>query len=83
MIYKSDKRRHIGNEAPNTWRTLSGDEWMYIFYYRPNPQSLFAIGNINGTVVLPDNWTTPVGINFVNNILLHKNIHYHTPHFQT
>ena len=58
----------IGNDAPNTWRTLSGDEWMYIFYYRPNAQSLFALGNVNGvngTIVLPDNWTTPVGVNFV------------------
>ena len=58
----------IGNDAPNTWRTLSKDEWMYIFYNRPNAQSLFALGSVNGvngTIILPDNWTTPAGVSFV------------------
>lgn len=57
----------IGSDAPNTWRTLSKDEWMYIFYNRPNAQSLFALGSVNGvngTIILPDNWTT----NFSHNI---------------
>ena len=58
----------IGNDAPNTWRTLSKDEWLYIFYNRPNAQSLFALGSVNGvngTIILPDNWTTPAGVSFV------------------
>ena len=58
----------IGNDAPNTWRTLSKDEWMYIFYNRPNAQSLFVLGSVNGvngTIILPDNWTTPDGVSFV------------------
>ena len=58
----------IGEDAPNTWRTLSKDEWMYIFYNRPNAQSLFALGSVNGvngTIILPDNWTTPDGVSFV------------------
>ncbi len=58
----------IGNDAPNTWCTLSKDEWMYIFYNRPNAQSLFALGSVNGvngTIILPDNWTTPDGVSFV------------------
>ena len=58
----------IGADAPNTWRTLSKDEWMYIFYNRPNAQSLFALGSVNGvngTIILPDNWTTPDGVSFV------------------
>lgn len=58
----------IGADAPNTWRTLSQDEWMYIFYHRPNAQSLFALGSINGvngTIILPDYWTTPTGVSFV------------------
>ena len=58
----------IGEDAPNTWRTLSKDEWMYIFYNRPNAQSLFAVGSVNGvngTIILPDNWTTPDGVSFV------------------
>jgi hypothetical protein len=58
----------IGTDAPNTWRTLSKDEWNYIFYNRPNAQSLFALGSVNGvngTIILPDNWTTPAGVSFV------------------
>ena len=58
----------IGTDAPNTWRTLSKDEWIYIFYNRPNAQSLFALGSVNGvngTIILPDNWTTPAGVSFV------------------
>ena len=58
----------IGSDAPNTWRTLSKDEWVYIFYNRPNAQSLFALGSVNGvngTIILPDNWTTPAGVSFV------------------
>ena len=58
----------IGSDAPNTWRTLTNDEWMYIFYNRPNAQSLFALGSVNGvngTIILPDNWTTPDGVSFV------------------
>ena len=58
----------IGSDAPNTWRTLTNDEWMYIFNERPNAQSLFAFGSVNGVngiILLPDNWTTPLGVDFV------------------
>lgn len=58
----------IGNDTPNTWRTLSRDEWMYIFYNRPNAELLFALGSVNGvngTIILPDNWTAPTGVSFV------------------
>lgn len=58
----------IGSDAPNTWRTLTNDEWMYIFNERPNAQSLFAFGSVNGVngiILLPDNWTTPLGVDFL------------------
>lgn len=58
----------IGSDAPNTWRTLTNDEWLYIFNERPNAQSLFAFGSVNGVngiILLPDNWTTPSGVSFV------------------
>ena len=61
-------RNQIGDSSPKTWRTLSKDEWNYIFYNRPNAQSLFALGSVNGvngTIILPDNWTTPAGVSFV------------------
>ncbi len=55
-----------GNEA-NTWRTLTKDEWVYLFYGRTNAATLFALGSVNGvngTILLPDNWTLPEGASF-------------------
>ena len=48
-----------GNQA-NQWRTLSSDEWTYIFCYRPNAAVLFGLGKVNGVngvILLPDNWS--------------------------
>lgn len=55
-----------GNEA-NGWRTLTRDEWVYLFYGRTNAATLFALGSVNGvngTILLPDNWTLPAGASF-------------------
>lgn len=55
-----------GNEA-GLWRTLTADEWMYIFFSRPNADSLFAfavVNNVKGLILLPDNWQKPEGIVF-------------------
>lgn len=55
-----------GNQA-NQWRTLTGEEWEYIFHGRSNAQNLFGLGSVNGvngTIILPDNWTTPSGLVF-------------------
>ena len=57
----------IGNEAPNTWRTLTYDEWKYLINGRPNASSLRGVAQVNGVnglVFLPDNWTCPVGVTF-------------------
>lgn len=57
----------IGTDAPNIWRTLSRDEWYYLFYTRTNAQKLFGLGSVNGvkgTIILPDSWTTPANITF-------------------
>jgi hypothetical protein len=56
----------IGNDAPNTWRTLSKDEWEYLLQQRVNAEYLVAIAQvngINGLIVLPDNWQCPSEIN--------------------
>ena len=55
-----------GNEA-NLWRTLTKDEWVYLFRTRENAAMLFGLGSVNGvngTILLPDNWTTPQGASF-------------------
>ena len=57
----------IGNDAPNTWRTLTYDEWNYLCWERPNYSNLCGVAQVNGVnglVFLPDNWTCPAGVIF-------------------
>ena len=57
----------IGNDAPNTWRTLTKEEWDYLRNSRPNASSLRGVAEVNGVnglIFLPDNWTCPEGITF-------------------
>ena len=57
----------IGNDAPNTWRTLTYDEWEYLLKTRPNASSLKGVAQVNGVnglIFLPDNWTCPAGVSF-------------------
>ena len=52
---------------PNEWRTLSNDEWRYLFYGRNDAATLFAfatVNNVPGVVLLPDDWETPTGLTF-------------------
>ena len=52
----------INGEHPNTWRTLTAEEWRYILAGRPNSHSLYAtatVNNIYGFVILPDSWNQP------------------------
>lgn len=55
-----------GNQA-GLWRTMTGEEWTYLFKTRPNADQKYGIACIegnNGMVVLPDNWTLPEGCTF-------------------
>ncbi|MEE0921236.1 MAG: hypothetical protein U0L47_01940 [Paludibacteraceae bacterium] len=57
----------ISGYAPNTWRTMSIDEWEYLLNGRPNATDLRAAATVNGVygwIFLPDNWTCPAGITF-------------------
>ena len=57
----------IGNDAPNTWRTLTEDEWDYVVFNRPNASSLRGVAQVNGVnglILLPDSWTCPSGVTF-------------------
>lgn len=56
-----------GGNQPGLWRTLSIDEWDYLFYSRTNAANLSGIGiinGINGLILLPDNWAGISGIEF-------------------
>jgi hypothetical protein len=57
----------IGNDAPNTWRTMSINEWYYLIEQRPHHSELMGIAQVNGvngTILLPDGWECPDGIDF-------------------
>ena len=57
----------IGNDAPNTWRTLTNEEWDYLLNNRKNASSLCGIAkvkDVNGLIILPDNWICPADITF-------------------
>ncbi|MBR2486190.1 MAG: hypothetical protein IKB46_00170 [Paludibacteraceae bacterium] len=57
----------IGSDAPNTWRTLTSNEWEYLLNNRPNASSLKGVAQVNGLnglIFLPDNWTCPAGVTF-------------------
>lgn len=57
----------IGSDAPNTWRTLTDDEWNYLLKSRNNASSLCGVAQVNGVnglIFLPDNWICPAGITF-------------------
>ena len=58
----------IDGDAPNSWRTLSADEWRYIFETRANANNLCGMACVNnelGLVLLPDDWVQPQDIPFV------------------
>ena len=38
----------IGSDAPNTWRTLTDDEWEYLLNNRNNASSLRGVAQVNG-----------------------------------
>ena len=50
----------IGTDTANTWRTLTLDEWLYLFQH-----TRWTIAKVNGTLgfmLLPDFFETPVGL---------------------
>ncbi len=61
----------IGSDAPNTWRTLTWDEWEYLLNTRTNASSLKGVAQVNGVnglILLPDGWSCPDGVTFKSGI---------------
>ncbi len=64
----------IGTSVPNTFRTLTKDEWEYLLKTRANADNLVGVARVNlnsdgtryanGLVLLPDDWEAPAGITF-------------------
>lgn len=70
----------IGNDAPNTWRTLTNSEWYYLLKKRPNASSLKGVAQVNGVnglILLPDNWTCPSGVTFNSGFHTGSSVEYY------
>ena len=51
-----------------TWRTLTRNEWNYLYRTRTNADQLYGFATIDetrGLILLPDAWTLPSGARFV------------------
>ena len=56
-----------GGNQTGIWRTLSSEEWLYLFNGRLNANDKYGTGNVNGIgglIILPDNWICPTGLTF-------------------
>jgi len=75
----------ICGDKPDTWRTLSKDEWDYLLYLRPNADNLrtkATVDGIGGMILLPDNWNTSTNYSLQkvkDNETLLPNVNMFTP----
>ena len=56
-----------GNVANYGWRTLTNDEWKYVFKTRTDADSKNGAAKVSGVagwILLPDAWTLPAGVSF-------------------
>jgi hypothetical protein len=71
-----------GGGTTNTWRTLTNDEWNYVFSQRTTLSGKrFAkaqVNNVSGVILLPDNWdenwytlasANSSGVNYTTNVI--------------
>ena len=74
----------ISGDAPGTWRTLSVDEWDYLFNKRTKAKQLYSKGNVDGLrgmILLPDDWELPSGLHFTaqpTNLTMNLDINTYT-----
>lgn len=79
-IKNSIKNGNI-NDKVGTWRTPTNAEWNYLFNIRENASSLFGmacISEVNGIIILPDNWELPAGIIFTSGVSVDSSSSYET-----
>lgn len=63
-------------DSLNAWRTLTQDEWNYILSTRPSAEQLKGIAcvdGVNGLILLPDNWKSPIDTIFNSGFSLRPN----------
>lgn len=73
----------IDDYEPNTWRTLTSDEWGYLRWSRPRATELCGVAQVNGVnglVLLPDNWQNTAEITFVSGFDVNYGAQYFAVH---
>ena len=50
----------IGTDAPNTWRTLTNEEWIYLFQH--THWTMAKVNDLLGFMLLPDGFVAPEGL---------------------
>ena len=74
----------IGTDAPDTWRTLTRDEWKYVLSNRADADTKKGVARINlssdgtvyanGLILLPDTWTAPAGVTFKSGVASERSV---------
>ena len=74
----------IGTDAPNTWRTLTENEWEYVLSNRADADTKKGVARINlssdgtvyanGLILLPDTWTAPAGVTFKSGVASERSL---------
>lgn len=67
---------NMTDDSLNVWRTLTQDEWNYILSTRPSAEQLKGIAcvdGVNGLILLPDNWKSPIDTIFNSGFSLRSN----------
>lgn len=65
----------IGNDAPGTWRSLTKEEWEYLFSSRANYSTrryAAIVHGVEGLILLPDAWINP-GVSLSQTIRYYSN----------
>ncbi len=74
----------IGTDAPDTWRTLTENEWEYVLSNRADADTKKGVARINlssdgtvyanGLILLPDTWTAPAGVTFKSGVASERSV---------
>jgi hypothetical protein len=75
--------KQIGSDSAEVWRTLTAEEWNYIFEGRKNASALWGVAQVwgvNGLILLPDNWVAPEGVFFKPGFYEEEDVWYFSVH---
>lgn len=73
----------IGDDDPNTWRTLTYNEWRYLIFKRKNASVLYAaaqVAGVNGLILFPDEWKAPEEITIYYGMAIWDGVQYFAEH---